>query len=333
MDRRDAAPARGLPGDGVRHVHGDPGHPDRLRLAGRDPGRPVGKRRRDLVGADVLPDRRSRDDPALGLPRAGAVDAHPFHDRRRRLHGRERALRHRHHHRSDDRLPRHPGLHRRRHDPERVRGRLLDLPALETRHRLASDRARRDAGPHHRADRRRLSQQRLHLALAVSRQRRPRHRRHHRRVPARRLRQAELFAAEALRFRGARRHGAVPRLARVRARGGTALRLARRPHHRDIRGPDRCRRRNLLLASADGGTADRRAARLQGSQLRLWLGVQLRHGHRPLRPDLSLSRVSQPGAWLRRADDRRDDVRHRRRHVPDRADQRTPVAGHGPAHG
>ena len=26
---------------GLRHVHGDPGHPDRLGLAGRDPGRPV----------------------------------------------------------------------------------------------------------------------------------------------------------------------------------------------------------------------------------------------------------------------------------------------------
>ena len=36
-----AAPARRLPGHGVRHVHGDPGHPDRLGLADRDPGRPL----------------------------------------------------------------------------------------------------------------------------------------------------------------------------------------------------------------------------------------------------------------------------------------------------
>ena len=41
------------------------------------------------------------------------------------------------------------------------------------------------------------------------------------------------------------------------------------------------------------GAADRRSARLQGPQLRLRLGLQLRDGHRPLWPDLSLSRLSR----------------------------------------
>ena len=44
------APRHRLPGDGVRHVHGDPRHPDRLGLAGRDPGRPERQLRRDLRG-------------------------------------------------------------------------------------------------------------------------------------------------------------------------------------------------------------------------------------------------------------------------------------------
>ncbi len=43
----------------------------------RDPGRAVGQRRRDQLGADLLPDRRGRDDPALGLSLAPAVDARP----------------------------------------------------------------------------------------------------------------------------------------------------------------------------------------------------------------------------------------------------------------
>ena len=32
---------------------------------------------RDLLGADRLPDRRSGDDPAVGIPVAGVGDAHP----------------------------------------------------------------------------------------------------------------------------------------------------------------------------------------------------------------------------------------------------------------
>ena len=66
------AQARRLPRHGLRHVHGDPRHPDRLGLADRDPGRPRRLGRRDLLGADRLSDRRGHHDPALGLSVAGA---------------------------------------------------------------------------------------------------------------------------------------------------------------------------------------------------------------------------------------------------------------------
>ena len=59
-----------------------------------------------------------------------------------------------------------------------------------------------------------------------------------------------------------------------------------------------------------------------GPQLRARQPVLLRARHRPLRPHLSLSRLSRPDPRLQRADDRRDHVRLRRRHVPDRADRR-----------
>ena len=47
--------------------------------------------------------------------------------------------------RPDDRLSRAAGLHRRRHDPDRLRRRLHHLPALEAADHLADDRPRRDA--------------------------------------------------------------------------------------------------------------------------------------------------------------------------------------------
>ena len=62
---------------------------------------------------------------------------------------------------ADDRLPRAAGLHRRRHDPDRVRRRLHDLPARrKQRHDLADDRPGRDAGADHRPDGRRLPHRR-----------------------------------------------------------------------------------------------------------------------------------------------------------------------------
>src|ERR1700680_2957635 len=52
-------------GDGVRHVHGAGRHPDRYQLANPDSGRAVGQPGRDQLGADLVSDRRSGDDPAV----------------------------------------------------------------------------------------------------------------------------------------------------------------------------------------------------------------------------------------------------------------------------
>ena len=70
-----AAPARRLHLHGVRHVHGDPGHPDRLGVAVANPGRPVGLAGRGHLGPDRLSDRRSDHDPAVGLSVARLLDA------------------------------------------------------------------------------------------------------------------------------------------------------------------------------------------------------------------------------------------------------------------
>ena len=78
---------------GLRHVHGDPRHPDRLRVACRNSGRAFGVRRRDLLGPDKLPDRRSDHDSAFGHPVADLVDAVDVRDLRRRLHAHERHVR------------------------------------------------------------------------------------------------------------------------------------------------------------------------------------------------------------------------------------------------
>ena len=81
-------------------------------------------RRRDHLGADRLPDRRGGDDPALGLPVARARHAHAVRHLGRRLHRCEPDVRPVHLDQRDDRLARAAGLHRRRHDPDRVRHRL-----------------------------------------------------------------------------------------------------------------------------------------------------------------------------------------------------------------
>ena len=160
--------------------------------------------------------------PLSGFLARAAVDAHPVHRLGGRLHRRQRAVRHRHEHRPDDRLPRDPGLHRRRHDPERVRRRLHDLPAVEARHRLADDRPRRDAGADHRPDGRRLSEPAFswHWLFLVNV------------VPgiAGRQRRWTLIdfdkpdrgLLQEVRLVGPCRHGGVPRLARICARGRPA---------------------------------------------------------------------------------------------------------------
>ena len=72
--------------DGRRPVHGDHGRPDRDQLADPDPGRAVGQRRRDQLGADRIPDRRRRDGPAVRHAVAAVVDAGAVRHRGARLH-------------------------------------------------------------------------------------------------------------------------------------------------------------------------------------------------------------------------------------------------------
>src|ERR1700721_2261425 len=52
-------------GDGVRHVHGAGRYPDRHQLADPNTRRSVGQPGRDQLGADLVSDCRSGDDPAL----------------------------------------------------------------------------------------------------------------------------------------------------------------------------------------------------------------------------------------------------------------------------
>ena len=223
---RSAPPVR-VPDHGVRDVHGHPRHPDRLRLAHRDPGRACRLEQRDHLGADGLPHRRGGDDPALGLSVAGARHAHAVRHRRRRLCRREPDVRPVDDHQRDDRLARHPGLHRRRHDPHRVRLGLPYLSALAHGTDRAADRPRRHPGADDRADGRRLFDRCVVVALAVLHQRRARHPGHHRGADADRLRPAGLFAVRELRLRRPLVDGRFPRCARIRAGGRPAQRLVR----------------------------------------------------------------------------------------------------------
>ncbi len=106
---------------------------------------------------------------ALGTRMLFAVSCARLH--LRELHVRTELV-DRHH----DRLARGAGLHRRRHDPHRVRRRLHDLSEVAPSHGDAADRPDRDARAHDRPDRRRLSHRRAVLALAVLHQRRSRRR-------------------------------------------------------------------------------------------------------------------------------------------------------------
>ena len=71
-----AAPADRLPRHVLRHVHGVPRHPDRVVVAQRYSGRPVGVGRRNSLGADRLSDRRGDRDSAVRLSVARARHPH-----------------------------------------------------------------------------------------------------------------------------------------------------------------------------------------------------------------------------------------------------------------
>ena len=254
-------------------------------------------------------DRRGGHDPALRLPVARHGHATAVCHLGRRVHVGEPDVRPLHQHQRDDRVACHPGLHRRRHDPHRVRHRLHHLSALADGPGGADDRPGGNACPHHRPHRRRLSHRRALLALAVLHQHRAGSCRHGSSAHPHRLRRARLVSVPQLRLDGSALHGGLPRRARVRARGGPAQRLVRRRHSAvDGVGVGPLRGR-LLRARVDGQTRHRRRGRVQGPQFRAWQPVLLRARHRPLRPHLSLSGLSRPDPRLQCAHDRRDHVR------------------------
>ena len=223
------------------------------------------------------------------------------------------------HDRGDDPLARAAGLHRRRHDPDGVRLGLHHLPARQAADHRADHRARGDARPDHRPDGRRLSDRLVLLALAVPGQPRSGNHRHRRRLAADRFRRARLVAADPFRLFRPPHHGGLSRGARICARGGAVEGLVREragdDRHRRLGG----QRRPLLLARVHRQAADRRPHRLSRPQFLDRHDVRLRARHRALRPHLHLSGLSRGRARLFLADDRQDDVRHRRLHVPDRA--------------
>ena len=90
--------------------------------------------------------------PLSGYPVARLLD--PLRLRRlgRRLHLDELLLLARDDDRRDDLVARGAGLHRRRHDPDRLRHRLHDLPAQQAADRRAGHRPGRDAGADDRPD-------------------------------------------------------------------------------------------------------------------------------------------------------------------------------------
>ncbi len=206
-----------------------------------------------------------------------------------------------------------------RHDPDGVRFRVHDLPTLEAAFDRPDHRSCRDARPDHRADGRRLSHRPVLLALAVPGQHRARHHCHRRRVALDRLRRARLVAAHPFRLFRACRDGGLPRRARICARGRSVEGLVReRAGDHGDRHLGR-ERRGVLRAHVHRKAADRRSHDFSRPQFLDRHGIRLRARHRPLRPHLYLPGLSRGGAGLFLADDRQDDVRHRRRHVPDRA--------------
>ena len=110
------------------------------------------------------------DDPARGLSEPGAVDALAVRGFGRAVHAFKPDVRHGVEHPVDDRVPRHPGLCRRRDGADRVRHRLFDVLRQEPRDDPGDSGHGLDASAHTGAHGGRLDHRRIELALAVLRQ-------------------------------------------------------------------------------------------------------------------------------------------------------------------
>ena len=226
--------------------------------------------------------------------------------------------------RQHDRVAGAAGIHRRRHGADGVRLGLSDIPGPAAKIHRAGRRPDRDARADHRADRRRLPDRRLVVALAVFHQCGPRHRRDRRDDHAGRLRQADFALLQQFRLvRAASRMAGFLGALEYVLEEGPRYDWFDDDTHRAVADRLGASRRSIFFArvlTARAPIVDLRAFANRnfavGSLFSFVLGIGL-YGLTYLYPV-----YLGAGARLRRADDRRDDVRLRPRHVRDRADRR-----------
>ena len=322
-----------------RHLHGDPRHLDRQRLAvehrrqSRRVARPGDLDDHHLSGGQRHHHSDQRFPVACHRPQA------LFHDLDRAVHRLLAGVRARAESRLPDRRPRLPGCRRRRAGAGRAVDGHRQLPAAEARPGLCRLRPRRRRRADHRPDHRRLDHRHHLLALDLPAQRAGRHSRAVSRVdPDRRA------PCPGPRARGTAEPRPQGRLYRLLPGGGRARRAADharpRPDGRLVRQqPDRhdgdlCGarpRRHGRLGNA-ARRSDRAAAAPEGPESRDLDGDDDAARHARLRHDPDHPADAAAGLPLHRlsggagADDRR-----RRLDRHDAADRRADIEGRCPA--
>ncbi len=173
-----AAQVPDLRGHGVRPVHGADRHPDRRRLAERvQAGLSAGPDEISWVQTGYLMAELVMIPFSAFLAQALST-RWLFALSAGTVHPRQRAVRHGLGHRVDDRVPRDPGLRRRRDGADRVRHRLRAVHRAAARADPGDPRHGLGAGADAGADRRRLAHRGGRLALDLLRQHRAGHCRH-----------------------------------------------------------------------------------------------------------------------------------------------------------
>ena len=275
------------------------------------------------MGPDLVSDRGSDRDPAVRIPVARARHAAAVCDLGLRLHHRELLLRLRLDDRADDPLARDPGIFRRRHDPDGVRVGLYGVSALEILHRRPDHRAGRDAGADHRPDGRRLSSPTRCPGTGCSSSTS---------CPASASPSAcwcwSISISRISSCSSISTGGVCSFMAGFL--GSLEYVLEEGPQYEWLQDTSVAVCAAICAVSAIAFFWRVLTAREPIVDIRAFtdrnfgdrLPDLVLHRHRPLRPDLHLSALSRRSARLQRADDRRDHVRLRHHHVPDRADRR-----------